>query len=152
MSAPVTYEEVGRTQFGDPEIVVTFQEPHPKAGFQLLMRSTASMDHLAKQRAETGKTSYLVYPYPEPDRSTAWHGATRDETLEGAIAQIAEYIGWIWERDQVRDHLDTSMLREHLSRFDSGLYEYSAIDYKAEWLLVLEEVARINLIMSGVTE
>lgn len=150
-TAPVSYEEVGRTSFGDPEILVTVLEPHPKAGFQLLMRSTASMDHLAEQRAKTGKTSYLVYPYPEPDRSTAWHGATRDTTLEGAIAQIAEYISWIWEREQIAELIDATQLRDHLDRFQNGLHEYSAVDYQAEWRSVLEEIARINLIMSGVS-
>lgn len=152
MTATVTHEQIGTTQYGDPEILITVEAPHPKAGFQLLLRSTASMDHMAKELAETGLTSYLVYPWPEPDRSTAWHGCTRDATLEGALTQIAGYVDWLWEREQVREGIETGGITEHLDRFWRGLWEDSAIDYKAEWRGVLEEVARINLLMAGLVD
>jgi hypothetical protein len=151
MKALVTHEIIGQTLFGDPEILVTVLEPHPKAGFQLLLRSTASMDHMSKKLAETGKTTYLAYGYPDPDspRHHGWHGAVEEATLEGALADIAGYVDWLWRREQVRDAADTMELTEALDRFNRGLWENSAIDYEQEWARVKTEVARIELALKG---
>ena len=138
---------VGTTHFGDPKILVTVRGPHPKAGFQLLLKSTASMDHKAEQLAKTGKTSYLISSHPDPhDRS--WHGAVEGVTLANALSQVASYIDWMWEREQVRDTIETGGIQEHLERFGRGLWEDSAIDYKLEWQDLMNEVARVNLIMA----
>lgn len=154
MKALVKHEVIGQTGFGDPEILVTVLEPHPKAGFQLLLRSTASMDHMSKKRAETGKTTYLVYEYPDPDgpQHRGWHGAVEDATLDGALADIAGYVDWLWRREQVRDAVDTMDLKEALERFDRGLYENSAIDYEHEWGRVKAEVARVELALKSKEE
>ena len=147
--ATLTHEQIGTTRFGDPEILVTVAAPHPKAGFQLLLRSTASMPHMSAVTAATGKTSYLVYPWPEPDRAGPGHGATRDETLEGALRQIAGYVDWLWAREQVRERIEVGALNDHLERFWRGLWEDNAIDYREQWHAAMEEVARIDLIMSA---
>lgn len=150
MKALVKHEVIGQTAFGDPEILVTVLEPHPKAGFQLLLRSTASMDHMSKKLAETGKTTYLVYPYPDPDsrHHRGWHGACEDVTLEAAIGQIEGYIEWLHRREVLREKLwDLGGLIDRAQRCQEGLWEDSAIDFEEEWKGVLEEVARVELLM-----
>lgn len=148
--AELTHEVIGTTDFGDPKVVVTVAGPHPKEGFQLLLTSTESMDHMAATKADTGKVTWLVDSYPPPERGRAdWHGSARAATLEDALAQVAEHVDWLTRRDEVCDRVETGGLSEHLDRFQRGLYETSAIDYEEEWQLILAEVARIDLIMRG---
>lgn len=151
MKALVKHEVIGQTGFGDPEILVTVLEPHPKAGFQLLMRSTASMDHMSKKLAETGKTTYLVYPYPNPDNhSTLYHGSCEDVTMEQAVGQIESYIDWLHHRELLREKLwDLGGLISRAQRCQEGLWETNAIDFEEEWKGVLVEVARVEMLMKG---
>lgn len=152
MKAQVSHEVVGTTSFGDPEIVVTVLEPHPKAGFQLLLRSTASMDHMTTPQ---GQVDWLVDEFPLREGgafSSRWHGTSRASSAEGAVELAREHVDWLWRREQFRENVFTTDLKERLERFDRGLWETNAIDYEEEWAHLLTEVARVTLSLKGVPD
>lgn len=153
MTAPVTYEITGHTPMNDPVIVVTAAEAHPLAGFRLLLRSTASMDH-AQEAPADGVVTYLVYDYPEPENSTGTvHGAVRDSTLDGAVAQVADYMTKIWIRDQAADNGAFYGMRSALALFFEVLNgEAPADTLQARWQGVRDSFARAQLAMNEISK
>jgi DNA-binding transcriptional regulator YhcF (GntR family) len=153
VTVPVEHRVTGQTSFGDPEILVTVTGQHPMAGFRLLLRSTASMDHM-KQAALDGQFTYLVYGYPEPDGQMGdSHGGIQATSVAGAVDQAAGYIGQLWMCRQASSEVDISRLRTAVSRFARVLNgEVPADMLWPFWREAREAFLRAELAMAGLSK
>lgn len=150
VKAQLTYESAGETPFGDPQYIATVEAPHPLAGKQFLLRSTANCDPSGK----APRDRWLIDGYPERPGFHEWHGAIGSHTIEKAIKQLAEYVDWLWTRERIYDAIEINVggLRNAVDRFRDSFEGISALDYEKEWQTVVDEVHRIQTILAELAD